>query len=737
MARVETGEGTKALAWLSHPAPAALKIRRIAMRSLSKLLRAKKQVSHAMLALVLLAATLAAVVVRPAASPAGASTGYEEVRFTVENLQPGDGFFFTPMWAGLHDGSFDLFTAGERASEGLEILAETGDTAPLSAEFEAPGRLQTTVGDGPIGPNDVIEGSIDIINPAAYRYLSFASMIIPSNDGFFGNGNPTAYELFDAEGNFTGPVTIDIMGSEIYDSGTEVNTGSGAAGFSLGFDGEGSGESTDDPTGTVAVHPDRFANLVGLQTAAGTTIGSDGGGYITSDEPVARITVDVARAAAPAPASNSPFVGAVFVGTNGLDQNEIASFARRADGTLHPLGRYTTGGVGSTDFDGGEGLDPLISADSIIVDENEEYLLTVNAGSNTISSFAINADFSLTLISEVDSGGVGPNSLAIDNGLVYVTNIDRDGIALGDASTPRAEPNDEGNVVGFYLEDDGSLTPTGHSVDLDNRPANIDFSTDGDRLIVSSITSGSAALPGENAEASIYSFDILRSGRLRLADTGTSTERNNPEGRNLPSAIDFDITVIDGNEYVVVTEAREFNAEGAPPALPALQAGSVSVYQLGDDSSLTLTEDDLAITLGDPAAPNSFGAEGQQLTACWIDFGHDGETFYVSNAINSTISSLRLEADGSVTVLDTVAGAGTSPFENAGESLSGPTTFGRTDGFIDLDVSPDGEYLYQLEGLSGNIGVYAVAGDGSLEEVQELTGFLPEIDTQGLISIGS
>lgn len=221
------------------------------------------------------------------------SLGQDQVRITVENLQPEDGFFYTPVWIGLHNGSFDLFNSGERASNGLEILAETGNTQPLSDEFSAPGRLDTTVGDGPIGPGTTSVGSIDIINPANYRYLTLASMLIPSNDAFFGNGDPQAYEIFDAAGNFGGPVTIDIFGGNVYDSGTEVNNGSGAAGFSLGFDGMGSGPSTDDPTSFVMLHPDRLENLIGIQTAAGTTIGSNGSGFLELNEPVARITVDV------------------------------------------------------------------------------------------------------------------------------------------------------------------------------------------------------------------------------------------------------------------------------------------------------------------------------------------------------------------------------------------------------------------------------------------------------------
>ena len=433
---------------------------------------------------------------------------------------------------------------------------------------------------------------------------------------------------------------------------------------------------------------------------------------------------------------DSGFAGAVFVGTNDLDANAIAVFGRNDDGTLESIGEFGTGGAGSTEFDGGEGLDPLISADSVIVTEDEQFLLTVNAGSDTITSFKINDDFTLTQVSVVDSGGVGPNSLAVDGELVFVTNIDRDGLALGEAGTERAEPNDEGNVVGFYINDDGELAPTGYSADLDNRPANIDFSTDGNRLIVSSITSGSVALPGANSEASVYSFNILRDGSLQLADTNTPTLRGNSEGRNLPSAIDFDITVQDGREFVVVTEARELNSEGAPPALPALQAGSVTVYELGADSSLTITEGDFAFTDGARAADNDFGTSGQQLTACWIDFGHgDGsDIFYVSNAISASISSVRLADDGSLEVIETIAAQGVSGFSTG--ATDGPGVFGTTDGFIDLDVSPDGNYLYQLAGLSGSVIVYELDGEGGLTQVQNLTGSLPDIDTQGIISIG-
>lgn len=422
--------------------------------------------------------------------------------------------------------------------------------------------------------------------------------------------------------------------------------------------------------------------------------------------------------------------GAVYVQTNGLDGNEVAAFGRNLDGTLFHIGDYATGGLGSTEFDGGEGLDPLISADSLITVKNEQYLITVNAGSDTVTSFRIESDFSLTKVSTVSSGGVGPNSLAYSNGYLFVSNIDRDGFALGDPSTPRGEPNDEGNITGFFINDEGVLTPLADStVDLDNRPADLGFSADGTRLIVTSITAGSAALPGPNAADSVQVYEVNSDGSVgALVGSATGTVVGNPEGRNLASAIDFDTTVINGREFVVVTEAREFNAAGAPPALPALQAGSVSVYELLPDGSLVETEPDFAIgnPAGSPFDPSN------QLTTCWIDFAPDGQTFFASNAINASVSSLYVTENGQLELLEATAAQGVSGFSTGG--TTGPEVFGTTDGFIDLDVSADGRYLYQLEGLNGAISVYAIDG-GSLTLVQELTGYLPEIDTQGLIAV--
>lgn len=224
-----------------------------------------------------------------------------DVVVTIENLQPADGFFFTPVWLGMHDGSFDLFDSGTAASMELETIAETGDAGPLGTLFssatngDGTDRIGTVVtspggfaGAPVFDPGESVSTTISVDNPASNRYLSFASMIIPSNDAFVGNGDPMAYEIFTADGSFAGPLTIDLTSSSVYDSGTEVNDAMGAAFSAIG------GMETDE-MGTVGLHPG-LDNFLGTETAAGTTIGSAIGA-----SPVARITI----AAVPEPASLS------------------------------------------------------------------------------------------------------------------------------------------------------------------------------------------------------------------------------------------------------------------------------------------------------------------------------------------------------------------------------------------------------------------------------------------------
>lgn len=231
-----------------------------------------------------------------------------DVRVSVTNNAQSGGVYFTPVWSAFHDGSFDLFDSGSVASTGLSELAETGSQATLNAEFgSADGRIATALTSASgIGPGLFDPGrsaSFDItLDETNNRYFSFASMLLPSNDAFIGNGDPLANELFDAMGNFNGPITITLFGADVYDAGSELNDTLGAPFTMIG------GMSTDTNVG--------IASHVGLDNFIGATLGNGEifGQAFDGMTPIATITVS----AVPEPSAYAGIVGVLAIGVVGF-----------------------------------------------------------------------------------------------------------------------------------------------------------------------------------------------------------------------------------------------------------------------------------------------------------------------------------------------------------------------------------------------------------------------------------
>ena len=193
------------------------------------------------------------------------------VRVTIRNLAPAGGTFLTPVWVGFHDGTFDIYDVGAAASSSLERLAEDGATSEIANDFAASGAgtveatlLGMTI--PPIGPGEMTSMIFSLDSMAATsRYMSYASMVIPSNDAFIANGNPMFFPVFDAMGSFVGG-TVVVTGGMVRDAGTEVNdevpmntaffgqtmpntgvTENGVVSTHPGFQPPGSGGILDDP----------------------------------------------------------------------------------------------------------------------------------------------------------------------------------------------------------------------------------------------------------------------------------------------------------------------------------------------------------------------------------------------------------------------------------------------------------------------------------------------------------
>ena len=188
------------------------------------------------------------------------------VTVSVENIAPENGTTIAPFWFAFHDGSFDLFDEGTTASPAIEIMAEDGvvgleaeaipnileesfalglDPEKLASvppeaniagvfaasDAAANGGVQglavaNTREPAPLllSPGQTISSTVTLDNSDSdsNQFFSYAGMIFPVNDGFVGNDDPTAIEVFDSEGNFTEAEFI-IVGEQVFDAGTEVN----------------------------------------------------------------------------------------------------------------------------------------------------------------------------------------------------------------------------------------------------------------------------------------------------------------------------------------------------------------------------------------------------------------------------------------------------------------------------------------------------------------------------------
>jgi Lactonase, 7-bladed beta-propeller len=246
---------------------------------------------------------------------------------------------------------------------------------------------------------------------------------------------------------------------------------------------------------------------------------------------VAAVTLAAtAGLATPALASTAPAFfpgggGAVFVQTDNTAGNQVVAYQRAADGTLSQVAVYPTGGLGGVLA--GSVVDHLASQGSLQYDPQRSLLFAVNAGSDTVSVFAVFGD-RLALRQVVPSGGSFPVSVAVHGDLVYVLN------ALNG-----------GSVQGYRVlgEDLVPLPGSGRALGLDptetpqftSTPGQVAFTPDGNQLIVTTKNNGNdidvfgvgfggwlSRSPVVNTEPGTVPFGISydTSGDLVIAEAG-------------------------------------------------------------------------------------------------------------------------------------------------------------------------------------------------------------------------
>lgn len=324
--------------------------------------------------------------------------GTVSYEFTVENIASENGAAITPVWFGLHDGSFDTFEAGETASSGVMYLAEDGVTG---LEPTIPGLVDTLIDLGlevadlpatentlagifaasEAGQNGGTQGlvssveqplgvlpgesasttfTIDPSNLENNRFINFGAMFFPSNDAFI--ANDTAIEIFDESGNFLG-LDLILTGDNVYDAGTEVNDEDPASvPFDLAITGDGI-----DENGTVQLHEGFLPLGEGgvLDFAEGMFANAD---FNDQENGIGRISI-------------TP----VITGTDSNDSLYGTGVRERIQGLAG--NDYIHGGYGNDTLDGGAGNDQLWGGAGA-----DQYVLRAGDGVDQIFDFQDNTD---------------------------------------------------------------------------------------------------------------------------------------------------------------------------------------------------------------------------------------------------------------------------------------------------------------------------------------------------------
>jgi 6-phosphogluconolactonase (cycloisomerase 2 family) len=296
-----------------------------------------------------------------------------------------------------------------------------------------------------------------------------------------------------------------------------------------------------------------------------------------------------ALAAAPAAASTSAR-GAVFVQTDDLDHNSVVAYTRTADGHLTRVGEFRTGGEGGVERD--VPLDSLASQDSLTYDATHHLLFAVNAGSNTVTSFAVHGAY-LSRRQTVSSGGIFPVSLTAAHDRLFVLNA-----------------GGSGNVTGYRINPAGRLAVLpGASRDLglsnDPRPEFITAPAD-----IAQTPDGAHVVVTTKANNTI---DVLN------VHERLSAPVKNQAASGVPFAVSFD-----SQHHLAVANAGN---------------SSVSTYRVNTDGTL---------------ATITAGVEDGQAALCWLVGTQD--TFFGGNAGSSTISAFAVDAAGNATLAGTPDG---------------------------------------------------------------------------------
>jgi 6-phosphogluconolactonase len=224
-------------------------------------------------------------------------------------------------------------------------------------------------------------------------------------------------------------------------------------------------------------------------------------------------------------------------------------------------------------------------------------------------------------------------------------------VYVANQAMPFMNPSRKPNITGFRMSAGGQLTPIpGSTIEFPagQGPAQVEFSPSGAVLAVTA---------GFQTDGRIHTFAVMPDGTLK-------------EGPGSP----FVTREISG------TVGYSWSGDGHHLFVSNFRGSAMTVF--GVDSTTA------AIEPKGPAYPNGGGA------ACWTALSPDGQTLYTGNFVGNSISAYAVMSDGTLSLLGTVARR---------EAMKPDTK--------DIEISPDGKYLYAIGPIARHVAVFAIGTD--------------------------
>lgn len=324
--------------------------------------------------------------------------------------------------------------------------------------------------------------------------------------------------------------------------------------------------------------------------------------------------------------------GAVFALTNATTGNAVVMWPRRADGSLGAPVSFATNGAGT-----GAGLG---SQGAVIVSDDHDLLFAVNAGSNTVSSFAVTR-WGLRLLDVAPSGGVMPTSLTYDDGRLFVLN----------AGTPNT-------ISGLRVGHNGRLRPIANSTRplsaAATAPGEVSFAAGGRTLVVTEKGTnildvyrvdddgrpeGPYVYPSSGPVP--FGFAAGRHGNLFVSEAGVGGGASSYQvsrGGVLTPVTSMVMTGQRAACWAILSKNERFGY------VTNAGTGNISGFSIDRDGSLALLNADgvTATTGGNPTD---------------VAMSDNGRYLYARVGALSQIAIFRVNADGSLTALPALAGA--------------------------------------------------------------------------------